>query len=57
MLKELRAYAATLGITIEAERDDYGWGYWLIGTGWPDDNFCVDHDEILYKLQKFSAEQ
>jgi hypothetical protein len=61
-LSQLRRKAKHLGVKIEADRDDYGWGYWLIkddGSNagiWPDDNFCVSHDEIAYKLQLYVKE-
>ena len=56
-LKSLRKRAKALGVTIETDRDDMGWGYWLIGTGWDDDNFCVDHDEIDRKLDRIEEER
>jgi hypothetical protein len=56
-LKALRTRAAKIGVMIEADRDDYGWSYWLLNTGWSDDNFCVDHDEIETKLDRLEAEQ
>lgn len=56
-LKDLRARAKPLGVTIEADRDDCGWGYWLLGTGWPDENFCTSHDEIETKLGQLEREQ
>jgi hypothetical protein len=54
-LSALRKRAKTLGVVIEATRDDTGWGYWLLdaatGDGvWPDENFCTDHFEIRDKL-------
>ena len=49
-LKQLRKFAKELGLTIDAVRDDVGWGYWLVGTGWEDNNFCADHEEIEWKL-------
>mgnify|MGYP003108826702 CR=1 FL=1 len=52
-LKGLRKLASDLGLTIEAVRDDFGWGYWLVGTGWEDDNFCTSHDELEYKLKYY----
>lgn len=61
-LDQLRRKAKTLGVKIEAERDDYGWGYWLIkgnGSGegiWADDNFCSSRDELAYKLELYAAE-
>ena len=56
-LKNLRKRAKALGVTIEAERDDMGWGYWLQGTGWDDNNFCVDHAEIEDKLNRLESEK
>lgn len=50
-LKELRKKAKKLNLTIDAVRDDVGWGYWLDGTGWEDNNFCTSHDEIEGKLE------
>ena len=61
-LNQLRRKAKTLGVKIEADRDDYGWGYWLIKDNgsnegiWADDNFCESHDEIEYKLELYAAE-
>lgn len=49
-LRQLRKFAKELGLTIDAVRDDVGWGYWLVGTGWEDNNFCADHEEIEWKL-------
>lgn len=60
-LNTLRKYAKTLGVKVEAERDDMGWGYWLLkddGSGkgiFEDDNFCTSYDEILYKLSSYKA--
>lgn len=57
-LKELRKQAKALGVKIEAERDDTGWGYWLLkdnGSGegvWADDNFCTNLEEVSYKLDQ-----
>jgi hypothetical protein len=45
-LAALRKRAARHGVTIDRERDAYGWGYWLNGTGWDDGNFCADRDEL-----------
>lgn len=50
-LKSLREQAALLGVKIVAIRDDRGWGYWLDGTGWDDENFCTDHDEVYRTLR------
>ena len=50
-LKELRKKAKKLNLTIDAVRDDVGWGYWLDGTGWEDNNFSTSHDEIESKLE------
>ena len=50
-LKELRKRAKKLNLTIKAVRDDVGWGYWLDGTGWEDNNFSTSHDEIEGKLE------
>ena len=61
-LHELRRFAKPLGVKIEADRDDCGWGYWLIkddGSGegiWADDNFCADREEVWWKLQSYRAE-
>ena len=55
-LKDLRKKAKKLNITIDAVSDDVGWGYWLDGTGWEDDNFCTSHDEIEGKLQFIESE-
>ena len=61
-LKDLRARAKTIGVRIEADRDDYGWGYWLLDdkTGkpvWDDENFCSDHQEIADALRKLEFER
>jgi hypothetical protein len=45
-LATLRKRAARYGVTIDRERDAYGWGYWLNGTGWEDGNFCIDREEL-----------
>jgi len=55
-LKDLRKRAIKLGITITAQRDDAGWGYWLDGTGYEDNNFCIDHDEIDCYLKELELE-
>jgi len=60
-LNQLRRKAETLGVKIEAERDDYGWGYWLVNakTGGgviAGDDFCESHEEIEYKLELYAAE-
>jgi hypothetical protein len=60
-LKELRKIGKGLGVRIEADRDDTGWGYWLIkddGSGegiWSDENFCTSLYEVLYKLEIYKA--
>lgn len=61
-LRELRQRAAELGVKIDAEKDDEGWGYWLLdaltGEGvWGDDNFCTSHDEIEWKLDLIENER
>lgn len=60
-LKTLRAKAKDLGVTIDAQRDDSGWGFWLLdsdGNGlWADDNFCTSHAEIDAKLDQYAAER
>jgi hypothetical protein len=61
-LKQLRARAKTIGIRIEADRDDCGWGYWLIDaatgeTPWPDDNFSTSHNELAGKLDTLERER
>lgn len=61
-LKELREIAKGLGLKIEAEKDDFGWGYWLIHSEtregiWEDDNFCTSLSEVEYKLNVYAAEK
>jgi hypothetical protein len=61
-LKQLRARAKAIGIRIEADRDDCGWGYWLIDaktgeTPWVDDNFSTSHDELGGKLTILERER
>jgi hypothetical protein len=61
-LKSLRKRAKLLGVIIEADRDDTGWGYWLLNPVtregvWPDDNFCTSHDEISSKLDDVQRER
>ena len=61
-LKVLRARAKAIGIRIEADRDDMGWGYWLVDantgeTPWDDDNFSTSHDELDYKLTSLERER
>ena len=61
-LKTLRARAKMIGIRIEADRDDCGWGYWLIDertgeTPWADDNFSTTHDELEGKLRDLERER
>lgn len=59
-LNDLQTYAATMGVRVEAEKDDYGWGYWLVdedGSGlWPDDNFCTSLEEVEMKLDAYAEE-
>ena len=47
---------------IQAESDDFGWGYWLLDAKtndgvWEDENFCTSHEEIQYKLHRIEAER
>jgi len=61
-LKDLRARAKAIGIRIEADRDDTGWGYWLIDAKtnegpWADDNFSTSHDELADKLRALEFER
>ena len=49
--------AAELGVRIEVERNSEGVGYWLVGTGWPDENFCVDICEAADKLEQLKQER
>lgn len=61
-LASLRARAAAIGVRIEADRDDYGWGYWLIdnhtGEGpWADENFSTSHDELDGKISDLEREK
>ena len=61
-LKDLRARAKAIGIRIEADRDDTGWGYWLIDAKtnegpWADDNFSTSHDEVEEKLADLERER
>jgi hypothetical protein len=61
-LKDLRARAKTIGIRIEADRDDRGWGYRLIDANtnegvWADDNFSTSHDEVDGKLTDLERER
>jgi hypothetical protein len=53
-LRELRKRAAELGLTIKCERDDMGWGYWLIGTGWEDETFSTCRSELTNKIEAFA---
>lgn len=60
-LAGLRKRAKALGVLIEADRDDTGWGYWLLDPVtregiWADDNFCTSHDEIDAKLEQIKQE-
>jgi hypothetical protein len=60
-LNELRKKAKALGVKIEADRDDTGWGYWLLkddGSGegvWDDENFCSSLEEVSFKLNWIAA--
>lgn len=61
-LKDLRARAKAIGIRIEADRDDVGWGYWLVDaktgeTPWADDNFSTSHSELAGKLDDLERER
>lgn len=61
-LKDLRARAKAIGIRIEADRDDTGWGYWLVDTQtnkgpWADDNFSTSHSELDGKLTDLERER
>ena len=54
-LSALRKRAKALGVVIETDRDDVGWGYWLLdaatgGGVWADENFCTNRIEIRDKL-------
>jgi len=59
-LRKLRQRAKRIDVHVEAERDDYGWGYWLV---YPEsdndplagDRFCATHSEIAYKLEVIAA--
>lgn len=60
-LRQLRKIAKSKGVRIEADRDDYGWGYWLLKADdddefFNDDNFCSDRGEVEYKLEQISKE-
>jgi hypothetical protein len=61
-LKSLRKRAKLLDVIIEADRDDTGWGYWLLNPVtrdgvWADDNFCTSYDEISGKLDDLERER
>jgi hypothetical protein len=61
-LKQLRERAATLGVTIKADRFDVPlngsiWGYYLEGTGWDDENYCTNHAEIKSSLDALELER
>jgi len=55
-LQALRKRAADLGLTIECDRDDAGWGYWLIGTGWDDETFSTCRFEVASKLDQYRSQ-
>lgn len=55
-LKDLRKRATELGLTIECDRDDVGWGYWLLGTGWEDGTFSTDRFELAQKIEDYARE-
>lgn len=60
-LTELRKYAMPLGVKIEAYKDCFGWGYWLVdrqtGDGlWGDDNFCASLEEVEHELYTYEKE-
>lgn len=61
-LQKLRNRATKIGIRIEADRDDEGWGYWLIDnktndTPWDDDNFSTSYDELEDKICDLERER
>jgi hypothetical protein len=56
-LKALRQRAAELGLTIECDRDDVGWGYWIIGTGWSDETFSADRDELSDAIEEYARQK
>lgn len=61
-LQKLRDRAAKIGIRIEANRDDVGWGYWFVDvetndTPWDDENFSTSHDEVEGKLCELEQER
>lgn len=46
--------AKKLGVTVEIERDAYGNGYWLHGTGRGDGNFCTSWQEVESNLDSLT---
>jgi hypothetical protein len=57
----LRKRAKLLGVVIEADRDDAGWGYWLLDPNtcegvWADDNFSTSRNEVDGKLNEIARE-
>lgn len=42
-------------LCVEIEIDNPG--YWLVGTGWEDENFCMTWDEVEGKLDQISDER
>jgi hypothetical protein len=59
-IKELRTLAATIGATIGTERNENGWGYWLLDhTGesfFPDGSFYMDKQELAADIKKHRSE-
>ena len=56
-LKALRSIAKPYDVKIVSQRDDVGWGYWLEGTGWEDENFCADREEVYSALCEIKRER
>ena len=52
-LTTLRRQAAKRGWTIEIDRIGRDIGYWLVGTGWEDENFCSSKEELQYKIHNY----
>lgn len=60
-LIKLRKRAAKLGVSIATQRDDRGWGYWLVDpitlNGiWEDDNFFTNHGSLALALDSLADE-